>query len=721
MTTTRNIHMVIFVVSFILLSQSALAESGGLVAHYPFDEGSGSVVRDASGNGNDGAIHGATYAKVTEGYALQFDGLDDYVQIPNSEHLKIDGTLTVEVWVNTRLASTGPVFAKNGCSTLRQNYIIQLQEGGVNFAVVDCTDEKGVENTVRSPAITTDTWYHLVGTYDGDDLKLHVNGAASVKKFGKFTPGTLDGPLYVGVNYYGQKLGSFFAGQIDDLRVYNRALSQEEILANYQTGKELRISKLAALSRLVSDFSEIDTTPPAVNLAAPAPDSTVGGDRIISAKFADAGSGIDESSAQVYLDGQDVTSKAEISTHGFTFRPGKPLVEGVHRVEVTVSDKAGNRSNRLSWLFGVDAPVVVEAKFENGVFLVNGEPYFPMGIYAGSAHPDNAHSPYMAQAAAAGVNYQLMGEYAGETRLNLLLKHGMKALKSVHFGAAALGKGDKAQLEDSLKTKDHPALLGWWVDYDSNSYEDIVAPTYRFLKENDLRHPAIFMYTWAGPYTDAFYVYDYPILNPLRENREVIELPSLAPAFAAAATEGKGKQVWYISQAFDYRMAESGQEKVPTLEGGFRPSREEMRVMNYLALAKGVKGLLYYSSGVQIPDTEYVGDISVFPRQWTEALKLAREIRHLAPVLAAGKPLSTVSLKNDEPAIQFRQLSYNGVNTLIAVNITRELALAEWAFPNPAQPKVLFEDRMLSQKHGTFSDMFKPLEAHIYQWKTTAE
>ena len=713
-------HIVIstfFASSNLFLASTALGESGGLVAHYPFDEGSGSVVRDASGNGNDGAIHGATYAKVTEGFALQFDGLDDYVQIPSSEGLKIDGPLTVEIWANTRFSSSGPVLAKNGCSTLRQNYIIQLQEGGINFAVVDCTDQKGVENTVRGPAIAADHWHHIVGSYDGDDLKLYINGVASVKKFGKFTPGTHDGSLYVGVNYYGHKLGSFFAGQIDDLRVYDRALSQEEILANYQTGKKLRTSKLAALLSLASDFSEIDTTPPTVNLASPAPDSTVGNDRIISAKFADADSGIDESSAQVFLDGQDVTSKADISTQGFTFHPSKPLAAAVHRVEVTVSDNAGNRSNRLSWLFGVDVPVVVEAKFEDGVFLVNGEPYFPMGIYAGSAHPDNSHLPYMAQAAAAGINYHLTGQNTGPPQLNKLLAHGMKALKQVNFAAAALGKGDTSQLEDVLITKDHPALLGYWVDYSSQTFQEMLVETYDFLKQRDRHHPVIFMYEWAGRISDAYYVYDYPILNPLRENNELIELIAVNPALEAAAEEGKDKQVWYISQAFDYRSHAAGAEKIATLDGGFRPSREELRVMNYLALAFGVKGLLYYSAGVAIPDTQYISDIAIHPRQWTEALKVAREVRHLAPILAAGRPIATVGLKQEVPGLHYRELVHEGVHTLIAVNAERELALAEWVFDSAAQPKVLFENRVLAQKSGAMADMFRSLEVHVYQWK----
>ena len=60
------------------------------------------------------------------------------------------------------------------------------------------------------------------------------------------------------------------------------------------------------------------------------------------------------------------------------------------------------------------------------------------------------------------------------------------------------------------------------------------------------------------------------------------------------------------------------------------------------------------------------------------------------------------------------------MHTLIAVNVERDLVLAKWDFGAPSQPKVLFEDRVLSEKGRSITDLFKPLEVHIYQWKSTA-
>ena len=139
--------------------------------------------------------------------------------------------------------------------------------------------------------------------------------------------------------------------------------------------------------------------------------------------------------------------------------------------------------------------------------------------------------------------------------------------------------------------------------------------------------------------------------------------------------------------------------------------------MNYLALTKGVKGLLYYSPGIEIPDTEYCDDVATHPRQWTEALKVAREVRHLAPVLATGQPVKTVRLEEDNPAIHYRELVLDGEHILIAVNVRPELSLAKWVFDGRVEPIVLFEDRALSTPAAKMADKFDPLEVHVYRWR----
>jgi len=76
-----------------------------------------------------------------------------------------------------------------------------------------------------------------------------------------------------------------------------------------------------------------------------------------------------------------------------------------------------------------------------------------------------------------------------------------------------------------------------------------------------------------------------------------------------------------------------------------------------------------------------------------------------------------VRLEQDNPAIHYRELVLDGVHTLIAVNVERNLTLAKWIFDSRVQPLVLFEDRVLSARAKQMADKFTPLEVHVYRWK----
>ena len=713
-------QIILFVIGLIFGTAGAgFAVEEGLVAHFKFDEGSGTTVRDASGHNHDGTIHGAEFVKMQQGFALAFDGKDDYVQVPDSEALRLAETATFEAWVNVPVNAEQTVLSKNGCDTLRQNYLLKLEENRVRVSLVECPEFGAFHQTAYSAGIQPNRWYHLAGSYDGETIRVYVNGAQTGRLDATFDVGTLEAPLYIGANFYGPKLGGFFSGKIDEVKIYSRALSGEQIAAHYQAEKDVRISKLTRLIAHVSEFENKDTTPPVIKLPSPPPDSTANGMTTISVRFGEKGSGIDIASAKIVLDASDVTDRAIVTEDGVSFTPNQPFSDGVHQVQVTVSDKAGNAGNRTAWQFGVNAAVPVRSEFDGDVFRVNGEPFFPLGVYSGNVKP-NRPMPYLAQAAEAGINHRLVGGGGTQAKqaLDDLLAHGMKGLVHLYYQSLALGNGDPQPLVGLVnKVKDHPANLGWWNEYASVNQAPLVTETYRTVKAHDTNHPVVFMLQWAGKLSDAYFVYAYPILNPLLPDSSIRSQwdGCIKSAIEASREEGKGKHVWFASQAFDYRIG-SSRGKTVGLEGGFRPSREELRAINYLALAKGVKGLLLYAPGAEIPGTDFIDDFAIYPRQWTEVLKMASEIRHLTPVLATGVQVNTVKLEQDGDAIHFLELSHEGVHTLIAVNVEPEFHLAKWRFEKAVQPKVLFEDRTLTNRTEGFADLFKPLEVHIYQW-----
>src|SRR6476469_4978207 len=91
----------------LLLTSASTSAPSGLVAAYAFDEGSGSTVSDASGNGNVGTIAGATWSSAGKyGSALSFNGSSSRVTIANSSSLQLSSGMTLEAWVNPATVSS---------------------------------------------------------------------------------------------------------------------------------------------------------------------------------------------------------------------------------------------------------------------------------------------------------------------------------------------------------------------------------------------------------------------------------------------------------------------------------------------------------------------------------------------------------------------------------------------------------------------------------------
>jgi PKD repeat protein len=202
----------------------------GLVAAYGFDEGSGTSTLDSSGNGNAGVLQGGVTWTTTghSGAALAFSGVDGLVTIADTPTLRLTGPLTLEAW-------TRPTSIESSYRTV----VLKERSGGLCYALYGDTSAGGPSGHVfvdgsepRARAaipLATNAWTHLAMTYDLTTIRLYVNGslAASTPTAGAVTAST--GPLRIGGNAVWNE---YFAGVIDDVRVYNRALSAVEIGAD---------------------------------------------------------------------------------------------------------------------------------------------------------------------------------------------------------------------------------------------------------------------------------------------------------------------------------------------------------------------------------------------------------------------------------------------------------------------------------------------------------
>jgi len=210
----------------------------GIVGWWKLDDASGTTATDSSGQMNNGSITGTV--SWTTGHlngALIFNGSDTAVNVGTPSILNLTHVGTISCWVkydNTAAAGSGkwPMILGNGDWTNDLNgYMLALNstagsEGQVIFQILNASSGIFVNSTLQ---YGDNTWHHICGTWDGTNLTLYVNGTSVGT-----TPQTIDAvsgvnPFVMGRNALAAN--SFYNGVIDDVRVYNRALSSTEVAA----------------------------------------------------------------------------------------------------------------------------------------------------------------------------------------------------------------------------------------------------------------------------------------------------------------------------------------------------------------------------------------------------------------------------------------------------------------------------------------------------------
>jgi hypothetical protein len=203
----------------------------GLVAAYSFKEGAGTTVADSSGNGNTGTISGATWTTQGKfGSALAFNGSSSMVVINGSPSLNVSTAMTLEAWIY-------PTVNQSGWRTILQRevdaYFLNASNSSGARRPAGGGTFNGVTSFVSGPtASPLNTWTHVALTYDGTQLRLYVNGVQVATRATSGTIQTNSSPLRIGGNV---PYGEFFNGRIDEVRIYNRALSQAELQADMNT------------------------------------------------------------------------------------------------------------------------------------------------------------------------------------------------------------------------------------------------------------------------------------------------------------------------------------------------------------------------------------------------------------------------------------------------------------------------------------------------------
>ena len=214
---------------------NAAGNTSGLVAAYGFDEVNGSYAEDASGSGNYGTITGAVRVVGGRfGNALKFSGTSsspNWVTVQNSASLPSSSAMTLEAWVypTTWVSGTSTVVMKQqpNAGSYGEAYLLAANNGANQpMSAILAGSEVAIGGNMQIPL---NQWTHLATTYDGQYQYLYVNGVlvSTLPQTGAVN--TSSGVLQIGGN---SLWGGYFQGYIDEVRIYNRALTNDQIISD---------------------------------------------------------------------------------------------------------------------------------------------------------------------------------------------------------------------------------------------------------------------------------------------------------------------------------------------------------------------------------------------------------------------------------------------------------------------------------------------------------
>ena len=224
-----------------IMAPSVLADlNDGLVAHYPFNGNA----NDESGNGNDGTVNGATLTEDRLGNANSAYRLDgnDYIEVQDSSLLDLTATFTISLWINQAQAQA-----------LGYRLVDKTTPGvhdGYGFDTYDNSTGKimrltgGIKSASANTAYSLNEWHYLVVTFSNGTSTFYLDGIADGSGNHGSSIQTNDLPLRIGTSRDSYMATLGFKGVMDDVRIYNRALSECEI-QSLHTGRDECVSTTA--------------------------------------------------------------------------------------------------------------------------------------------------------------------------------------------------------------------------------------------------------------------------------------------------------------------------------------------------------------------------------------------------------------------------------------------------------------------------------------------
>ena len=252
-----------------------------LVGLWHFDEGTGDKAYDSSGNDNDGTVYGASWVTGKFGNALSFDGVNAYVEVPDSASLDSTGVITIECWVKREQAAYQTLISKWSAADNQRSYLVALTaDNNVRFWITSSGMWGNLKELTSYGTVGTE-WTHIAATYDGDKMNIYIDGVKDANEFSStifiFT-GTAK--LMFGVHPAYMTHGwvpGYFKGILDEVRIWDIALTEFQVAMDIKPQscpnpinvKNQGVLPVAILGTADFDVTEID--PASVKLEGAAP------------------------------------------------------------------------------------------------------------------------------------------------------------------------------------------------------------------------------------------------------------------------------------------------------------------------------------------------------------------------------------------------------------------------------------------------------------------
>ena len=257
MTRLTIIFISLTAIVFILAAQSyAEIDPKTVLGIWLLDENKGGIARDSSKNSRDGKITGSlkvVKAKFNKGF--EFEGkLNNYVSVPHDKSLNL-ADFTITYWSKMGVSGKWQIPVQKidtAAGGSHRNVDFQTPPAGGNVSIYFSQGANQWKGAIGKTVVSDEKWHHTAGSYDGKKLLLYVDGVQEAEGDHKGKPDFMDDPLMLG----GGTIWPF-KGIIDDVGLFNKALSADDIKNIMNEGLSSTLAVVSSLGKLTTTWAKI--------------------------------------------------------------------------------------------------------------------------------------------------------------------------------------------------------------------------------------------------------------------------------------------------------------------------------------------------------------------------------------------------------------------------------------------------------------------------------